>query len=108
MLTSHPATMQSAHGFPHPFGCPQPFEQGAGDNSGFIHQVFHRCPAVTSTESTLVPSQIHMLKPCLPTGTIGQSNDPTALVAGLLNVGRPNLSATSVFLATIFSPGLTG
>jgi hypothetical protein len=108
MSTSHPATMQSAHGFPHPIGRPHPFEQGSGDNSGFIHQVFPRRPAVTSSESALVPSQIHILKACLPTGTIGQSNDPTALVAGLLNVGRSNLAVTSVLLATIFSPGLTG
>jgi hypothetical protein len=108
MLTRDPTTMQSAHGFPHPVGCPQPFEQGAGDNSGFIHQVFPRRLQVTSSEPALVPNQIHMLKPCLPTGDISQSGDPAGLVAGLFNLGRSNLLATSVLLATIFSPGLTG
>ena len=105
--TSDPTTMQSAQGFPHPEPFPQAFEQGAGDNSGFIHQVFPRCPRVTSSEPTLVPSQIHMLEPCLPTGPIGQSGDPTALVTRVLDIGRSMLRGSPVVPNTNFSPGST-
>ncbi len=108
MLIIDRATVQSAQGFPPPIRCPQPVEQGAGDNSGFIHLVFPRPAALRPSETPLVPSQIHMLAPCFPTGTIRHSGDPKVCLpvrpASVNRVPR-EFPVTS---ATIFSPGPTG
>jgi hypothetical protein len=108
MLMIKTPHVQSAQGFPHPIGCPQAFEQVAGDNSGFIHQVFPCCPAVTFIEPTLVPSQIHMQTPCLPTGTFRQSGGPKVRLPVLPASVRRPLWEFSVVPATNFSPGPTG
>ncbi len=100
--------MQSMQGFPHLVRCPQAFEQPSGDNSGFIHLVFHSRPLATSSRSTLVPSQIHMQTLCLPTGPIRHSGYPTGSDDGVAGISLLSFVETPVVPATIFSPGLTG
>lgn len=108
MLIIDRPTVQSAQGFPHPIRCPQLVEQGAGDKSGFIHIVFPRPAALRPIETSLVPSQIHMLAPCFPTGTIRQSGDPKVCLPVLpVSVDRVPRECP-VISAPIFSPGPTG